>query len=382
LSERSDGSGVVELPILSEQGTIDLSRTASGRSGEDAVTAADLADAVRNFSEWPGPVPIHTAPHRSMSETAGPGDGFVDKLFVRGSQLWAQLDLTAPLFQEVKSRRWRGFSVDYGRGAKLATKTIKGFVVAGGVFTNRPASDVHFKVAANSEIEADLMTIFMPFVASGAHMPEDNKDITVSLATAEAKAQSAEEKVVKLEAKLVDERSAREKAETRADAAEKTLRETGTEAQMARLSLSTKAGEIKDLEDQVTSLEATNKDLRVKLATQVNETIGQKVTSLCVSAIKQGVAPAKIKQFGDYEKDPVKLLNSNFGGSLDSLELVLKSFPREAALRAVNSGHEIPGDDDSAAVTPAVAAELRRRGLDPKYANLSNSDELTGLKKS
>ena len=374
LSERPDGSGVVELPILSQQGKIDLSRTASGRGGTDAVTAEDLDDAVRNFAAWPGPVPVHVAPHRSLTETSGPGDGFIDRLFVRGAQLWAQLDLTAPLFQEVKARRWRGFSVDFGRGAKLATKTIKGFLIAGGVFTNRPASDVHFRVAADSAIEADLRTIYVPIGTEGVSMAEnEGKDLTVSLATAEAEVKSKGETIVKLEGKLADANASVTAAEKRADAAERKLAANVDEVQMTRMSSERKASELKDAEDRIESLEATNKDLRAKLSAKENETTAAMVTSLCVAAIKSGVPPAKIKQFGDYEKDPVKFANGF--GSLETMGIVLKSLPRDAALSAVNSGRQAAGDEDGAAVTPDSAATLRKLGLNPEFASVTKESE-------
>jgi len=378
LSERPDGSGVIEMPILSEMQKIDLALTASGTKGTDSITRADMEAAVANFTEWPGPIPVHVYPHRSFQETAGPGDGFIDKLFIRAGQVWAQMDLTAPLFAEVKGRRWRGFSIDGARRIKTATKAFVTFTVYGGVFTNRPASDVHARVAASSAVDADLRTIYVPLL-KGADMPPENeeKDVTVRLATAEAKVTQKDEELVKLNAKLSDANAAVTAAEKRADAAERKLAENAGEVATVRLSAERKSSDLKDAEERIESLESTTKDLRAKLSAKESEGVAAKVMSLCGAAIKSGVPPSKIKQFGDYEKDPVKFA-SGFG-SMETLELVLKSLPRDAALSATNSGRQAAGDEDSAAVTPESAATLRKLSLDPDFASVATESEARAL---
>jgi uncharacterized protein related to proFAR isomerase len=373
LSERPDGSGVIEMPLLSPMHDFDMGLTASGKKGTASITMRDLEDAVTNFSSWPGPVPVHRYPHRDYEETAGPGDGFIEKLFVRAGQLWAQMDLTASLFAEVKARQWRGFSIDGASRIKTATKAFTTFTVYGGVFTNRPASDVHARVAASAAVDADLRTIYVPLSKGASMSQNDESDVTVRLATAEAKVTQKDDELVKLNGKLADANAAVTAAEKRADAAERKLAENAGEVATLRLSSDRKASDLKDAEDRVESLESTNKDLRAKLSAKENEGVAAKVVSLCGAAIKSGVPPAKIKQFGDYEKDPVKFA-SGFG-SMDTLELVLKSLPRDAALSAVNSGRQAAGDEDGAAVTPDSAATLRKLGLNPEFASVTKESE-------
>ena len=201
----------------------------------------------------------------------------------------------------------------------------------------------------------------------------DESDVTVRLATAEAKVTQKDEELVKLNGKLADANAAVTAAEKRADAAERKLAENAGEVATVRLSSDRKAADLKDAEERVESLEATNKDLRAKLSAKESEGTAAKVMSLCSAAIKSGVPPAKIKQFGDFEKDPVKFA-SGFG-SIDTLELVLKSLPREAALSAVNSGRQAAGGEDSAAVTPESAATMRKLNLNPEFAGATTESE-------
>ena len=379
IAERPDGSGQVEMPILSVQASIDLSKTASSKGGFEAITRADLLDAVRNFAQWPGPVPIHVDPHRSWRESAGPADGFIDHLEVRGDKLWARFDLTAPLFKSVKERRWRGFSVDCTRDLALPTVKLDGFIVAGGVFTNRPAADVHNKVAASSEVAGDLRTLYVPLKESNmADEKKDDKDLTVSLATAEAEVKFQAGTILQLETKLAAEKAERIEAETRADKAEKALTENQNEIQMSRMTSERKAAEISEAQDRIAALEAERKELREKIRTGEVETTATKVLQMCNAAIREGVAPAKIAAFGDFEKQPAK-----WAGQFTSLEAAatfLKTLPREAALRATASGSaQLSADDSSAALSPEIVADLKRRGLDPKFASLTNANDLNAL---
>jgi chromosome segregation ATPase len=211
-------------------------------------------------------------------------------------------------------------------------------------------------------------------------MSEDTKDVTVQLATAVADAGYKAEQITKLEGTVKDLRESVDSATKRAESAEMKLRENQAEITTARLSVDRRTSDVKEAEDQIESLQSTVKDLRTQLAQKTNETKASRVVSLCKAAIKDGVPPAKIAIFGDYEKDPVKLVDANFGGSIESFELVLKSLPRDASFKRVDSAGKSVEEDS--AVDPNIAAELRRRGLNPKYASLSNSDQLAEVKAS
>jgi hypothetical protein len=384
--ERPDGSGVVELPILCETESIDLSRTATGANRKETISHDDLVQAVANFAHWPGPVPVHRYPHRSVDEAAGPGDGFMEQLEVRGTQLWARMDLTAELFSEVKGRKWRGFSVDCGRGTVRPTKKFSGFVVARGVFTNQPATDVNFKVAASAEVDVDLTPVFTPIEASasdagrGKKMAKDDEgDVEVRLATAKADLTVKTQKIESLETKLaISEGEVVAKERDRATMATK-LADAQTELQTAKLSVDGLKHQNGEKDERIAQLTAERDEAKAKLAQVQAETTGTKVLRLCREAIEKGVAPAMIEAFGDYQKNPVAMLNTRFGGSIDSLELVLSSLPKDAALAAVNSGRQKPAGDGDSGVPADIAAELSRRGIDPKYATIDNTDQLAAL---
>lgn len=383
--EREDGSGIVELPILCETASIDLSRTATGAKRTESISHDDLVEAASNFAHWPGPVPVHRYPHRSMEEASGVGDGFIDQLAVRGTKLWAKMDLTSDLFQEVKARKWRGFSVDCGRGTVRPTKKFSGFVVARGVFTNQPATDVNFKVAASAHVDVDLGAVFTPIEArdsepgKGPRMTTENQDATVQLATAKAELTVKEEKIASLSASLTT--ANKEVVDKERERAALSTKLTDAEAQLstARLSVDGLKHQLEEKDERITQLSAELTEVKTKLSRQENESIGKQVLALCRKAVDEGVPPASIAQFGDYEKDPVGMLKLSFGGSIDAFTKLLKALPRDASLAAVNSGRPKTEGDDDSNVNPTIAAELSRRGLNPKYANIDNTEQLAAL---
>ena len=378
-SEHKDGSGVIEFPILRTHARIDLGRTATkDRSADfDTITKQDLAQAVINFAQWPGPVPIFRAPHRSMSESQGASDGFLQKLWVDDETLWAEAEITPNLLKEIKARQWRGFSVDYGRGANLATATLDGFLVAGGVFTNRPAADVHFRVAASG---VDFISeVRSAFTKIGEIAEEEgmDKDIMVSLATAEAQAKSATDKLVVLSGKLEATVEAYSALEARYDTAANQVKVLSTENANLRVRLDSRAADSKELEAKINALEQTKSDLRVKLEAQGQEQIGTQVMALCRAAIKEGVPPAKIKELGDFENDPVAWLNGNFV-SIDTAKQFLNNIPRVAALSAKRNG-VADTDDALATMDPERIANLRALGLKPELAGIAKQAQLDEL---
>lgn len=388
IEARPDGSGIVELPIVSEEQEIDLSKTAGGQDRTDKITAEDLRSAVENFAEWPGPVPVHRSPHRTKEEASGPAEGFIEKLFVRGKQLWARMDLTANLFYELTNRMWRAFSVDYGRGASLPTKKLKGFLVARGVFTNQPASDVHFRVSAETgPALIDGATAMVSLIEGGSKMGQD--EITVRLAAAEAEAANAKQQFASLTSQLAEKKTAYDKLagelqEARAEletvklSAEKRVQDAMAEGRSHKLSLERLEGEIKDLNGKLNQAEGRAKEFRQRVEDLEKEAVSSKVLSLCRAAVKDGVPPAEIKKIGDYEQDPVGWLQNNFK-TIETAEMFLKALPREASMSRVRSGHSpATGADGDLGLTPQQITELKRRGLDPKYVRVTNSNDLGG----
>ncbi len=372
---RPDGSGVVRVPILKAGQSIDLSLTSGGTKGSWNVTREHLAEMVANFKEFPGPVPIGVSPHRDFGERSGFAIAFLENLTLRKDDLLGDIWCMAPLFADVTAGHWRGFSGEFGQHMKLPTKKLKGWCVYGGVFTNRPATDSNFALKVAAEGMA-LDAARYPKRKEIA-MPEPNEELSVRLATVEAEAKVSADKVMELEGKVKELKAENARLESAASTAEKIAHDAQASEQAAKLTAERKTTEAKDATEEVARLEASVKELKGKLQAKEDESLGAKVFALCRSAIREGVPPAKLAIMGDYEKDPLAWVRSL--GSYENAEKFVKALPREAALSSVRSGHKPGQDDDSAAVPPTIAAELKRRGLDPTRATVRNTDELAAL---
>jgi len=379
VKRRDDGSGVVELPILAEA-SIYMGLTASAQDKHETITVSDLQNAAENAAGWPGPLPVTRQPHRkTFSETADKADGFIDRLWVNGKQLMARIDLTASLFAEVVARQWRGFSVDFFRGIKLPTSEFKGFTVVGGVFTNRPAAPVHFKLEGlfAGAVTGDGGCSFLSLRLESAEVPmPEPADLSVKLATAEAEALSLKDQKISLETKLAEAKAENASLEARVSTAEKAAEGARAESMSAKQIADRAKSEAKDAETRIASLETERKDLRAQLAIKQDEAVAAKVSSMCRGAIKEGVPPAQLSAFGDWEKEPLKWLRSTFA-SLEAAETFVKAMPRGANLGPVKSDRS---DDDAQVLSATQADEMRKLGLDPRYASVRNERDALALR--
>ena len=316
------GGGVVSLPVLVES-TIDLARTAGGGEGDLNITKADLQQMVANFKVWPGPVPITISPHRGDDETAGPMPGFIESMSVAGNTLWAMVDLNAFLFDLViEQRAFRGFSVDLSHGATRPTIELDGWAVTGGVFTNRPATDVNFKVAA----EVGVYSVTVPLQDAPRGQETSMSENTISLASHEAKVAELQAEVnVKAEAALA--------ANGQLEAARQEANDLRAERDTANSKLSALTTDHTALkatsnvaESQVKSLKTANKALEgrvtelaseVTLAQSVNLAI--QVKEVIIEAVEAGVPPA---MFEGHDADPAEWMNAKYA-SLEAFKEVV-----------------------------------------------------------
>ncbi len=370
VERRDDGSGIVEVPILTASDLELYGKNGTKRTL--TVSVADLEQAAQNAASWPGPMPVNRPPHRDYYD-GGPAEGFMDKLFVKAKQLWARMDLTASLFAEVAARQWRGFSVDmFPSGLKTPSKSFSGLTVVGGVFTNRPAAPVHFKLEGifAGAVIGDGGSVYCSLAPHGGRKdPQmDGNDLSVQLATAQAEAVSLKDKQVSLEAKLAEVRDENKSLEARAATAEKAADDARQESLTAKQVAERAKADEKEAESTIASLTQERKDLRAKLAAKESEGKSVRVSTMIRNAVKDGVAPALIASlstFPDYDKDPLKWLDSAFV-SLEAAESAVKALPRGANLSHVKSGRT--EDDDALVLPPARAAEMRTLGLDPRFA--------------
>ena len=159
LESRADGTGKVRIPLIRSGQEIDNRLTAGGGKGKTRVGRAEIESMIRNFETWPGPVPFGEAPHVGFGERSGPQDAFIESLSAEqvGDYLvlFGVIDIVdAGMF--ARFPKFRGASIEFFDSPTVATEKFEGWTLVGGVLTNRPATDVHFKgmVAASADLSA------------------------------------------------------------------------------------------------------------------------------------------------------------------------------------------------------------------------------------
>lgn len=367
---------------------LDLSRTAGGGSSVVKITSADLRQIVDNFALWAGPVPIHRDPHRDYSETAGPADGFIESLSVRGSELVAHLFLTPSLMAEVAAGQWRGFSVDMLRNPKRPTGEFKGLAVIGGVLTNRPALDVNFRIAASAaagphESGSHVMQFSIAADSSphgGVRM--DAPDISVQLATAQAEVKSKDDRITSLTADLDTSRTELTETRTRLSQVETQLATAQASEGQTRAALEIESRRVKEQETHANALQTQLSTEREEHSKLKGEVLGTKVLKLCIEGVRRG-APGSF--FGPdgidtVKKDPVGWYAGRFS-SLKALEDFVAALPKTASLSGVKSG-TAPDDDNEPVLDKDRVDSLTRLSLNPRYATVANVAELAAAKEA
>lgn len=379
IERREDGSGIVESPILSE-GTLDL----GGQALE--ITSAVLHEIIANFNQYPGPVPIGVSPHVEFEERSGPQPGFVEKVYRRDGQLWARLDLSPWLFASVvKDRAWRGFSVEMIRNLSHPSRKFEGWVLVGGVFTNRPASDVVFKVAAEAD---EAVGIYSRLQADASAQEDTMEDVkTVSLATHEAKlaevradATGQKERAVAFEGQVTAIKADLKGATERVANLETQLAAVQSEKIVAASRATTLEAQVKQIQSEKRALETRLTEAEAGLKAQTEKETGAEVKRVILEAIDAGVAGAL---FDGYAADPVAWLNANYA-SLDAFKAAVTRIRTVGPRVNLNAKPEKSGADEAreadradVALTPEEAETLKRAGvkLDVNFAGVMTEAE-------
>lgn len=351
LSESPNGSGVVEIPILTEASAerIDLD-------------GADLDGIVTNARRgWDGPLGVGPSPHRDFGERGGPQEAFIvqETVHRRGAQLWATIEIVdADLFAQIKSGKWRGFSVELIHSTHMPEvlqdqHAFDGWVLVGGIFTNRPATNSTFRIAAEA---VDTESVWSPIGAEETKMDEKTQK-TVSLDAHEAKVTEIQgaldletQKAQRLAGQIADKDGAIRELEARVATLESettlaTASKTKLEAQAKRLSA----------ENQVLTTRAT--ELELQVGEQEKATTKGRILDVISAATDpasndnkaSGALPPAI--FHGHEADPVAWLEANFA-SLDAFEQHvdrLRGFSPVKAASTPKSGHDPAAEDDTEA---------------------------------
>lgn len=428
----ANGSGVIEVPILTAT-SIDFSKTSGGGPKDAEITKKHLVQMVSNFTMYPGPVPVGVSPHVEYDDRHGASPAFVEALKIKGDTLYAQIFLIAPLMREFMDGVWRGFSIEAALDLETPTVNLVGWALTGGVFTNRPATDVHFRppmeaIAAGAQQSGQAFGV----VQLSLRTPQEKEqDMTKEEEAAAAKAKAEADEKARLEAdrnkrgdtvslsfhestvssvkaelstanSMIMTRNAElASAKTRIESLEKAnadksedlrlSRQATVEAQSAeatakgaKLEAEGRANRLQVEYDvvsgQVHKMGVELTELRSKLSDVSRETVNTRMRAMINAAIDKGVPPA---QFDGYESDPQAWLKVNFA----SLEAFEKHCGRLAgsAIRlessATRSGHDSTTDGeesgDSKARDEKLVKELEEKaGIKSRtFGNITNAKE-------
>ena len=360
-----DNSGVVEMPIL-RAGTINRALTSGGGEGKLTISQDDLSQMAQNFSAWPGPVPINVQPHRSWSESAGEAPGFIEAMEVRGGDLFAQIFLVSDLFREVAAGKWRGFSVDIAKGIELPTATFETWAVWGGVFTNRPAADVHFR---HEQIAASA-------AATVAHSlgDEETSMSEEKSAALEAQLNVKDKEIEALQSELKSLRSARDSGKTETEKLEITMSRTAAENAALVAQLRAEKATKSELQDTITSLSSDMERLRNELNQERNQNLALAVKKTIEKALNRGVDAAI---FEGSDKDPVKWMKSTFA----SFEAFAEHVDHLRGRKNFSASSGSAQDDGTESLSAHSVETLKSLGLDPRYATVRSESDLANIKK-
>lgn len=368
IRERPDGSGLVEIPIL-RTGTIDLARTATGTEGSVTFTRDDLVDIATNYASYPGPVPAGFVDH--SEDRGGAQPAFVDAMRVEGDTLLATFDLNAWAFdQVVKQRAYRGFSIEGAKNLQKPTRSFEGWVVKGGLFTNQPAANVEYKVAAaSSDTAEETVTVSFALARKGDNMPDPKTELALEEAVAQAKA----------EKKRADDLTAER------DAANAKLQEATRATERSDAELSHANAKVRRLEAQVADLETDKAKAVAELSATKKKAAEAELSILdgqvrdrIQAAIDAGVSPAVFA--AAREGDAATWFNDSFK-SLEAFDAFLGAMPKTET-PTIPSGRRKPTGKGSA-VPPEEAARLARAGLDDEALDdITDATQLADLRAS
>jgi len=380
LERREDGSLLVEVPILVVTPRLDLSKTDGGGKGSISIGEAELDQMVENFSIWPKPVAMgFDGLDGHQDQRGGPQLAFVKGLRRRGANLFARVELdslAADLFT-----RFRATSIEALRNPKTPTGSFTGWVATGGIFTNSPAADTTFEIAAGSEaILADLRLA----ASCKFNIPADGREESEMPNTETAKTTAELQSAVSLA------EDAKKHAEGSMRATEEKLHATQTKlsASMARnveldadlAEAQSKAGDLKtsklSLEAKVENLERETSKLAASLKATSDEAQSKLIRETAAAAVESGMSAA---YFEGVDDDPLAWFTAKGFTNVKALEDLVELQPKVEKVSATSAGRK---PTDAPDTLPKEARDkLERLGLgDSKYDNVENEGDLIPLR--
>lgn len=346
-------------------------RMTAGGGDDFELTRADLEKIAANFGVDSRPVAVYFGHIPRNARTETPAAAFVDRVWVEDDTLWGELDLGPTAFARiVEERGFRSFSVELVQDRVTPTgEQSTGFSLVGGAFTNTPALDVAYIAASESrpaavEITSDLVSER----PKESHMADEK-----GLAQLEAEVQAKTAQVKDLETQLTArETRIRELSEQLAEFKNKSIQLDAEEKTAKALARKAEA-RAEEADRAKAKTDEKVAELSAKVAELEKAQLAADVRNVVETAIRQGVAPAL---FEGWEDDPAEWLTAKYG-RLEVLRTVCSVAPKAELNKRVKSGIDDKGNE----VTTELAAELKRRGLDPKYLAVADSRDLSLLKK-
>lgn len=367
---RDNGSGIIRIPI------------ATPSDDTDALTLDMLQQMVDNFASFPL-VPVGVSPHVDFDERGGFSPAFIQSLELVDGVLWAEIDLIAGLFYEVvELGGWRGFSIEMAEDLTTQAKEIKGWVLTGGIFTNRPAVDAVFQLAASAKPgTASTGTYTAPL---GGGIMADNKPAPDGATTQLVATLREQNKTLTAEKEALQGRVTNLSEEVRTLKSESEAHQTDLQASRdnsAQLDAKVKRleAEARGMKDANDVLKKSVEDLTGKLSTAQNENLAAKVIAIRDTALAAGVPPAI---FDGIDADPAVWMTERYT-SVDAFETSIKAISgvsRDLVKAAPKSGHDPTASGGERKLDADTKARLRRMCLDPKYVGIKSEADLAALK--
>jgi len=396
IERRPDGSARVEVPVITITQNLDLSQTEGGGEGKLSFDLVDFAQMVENFTAWPKPVAVGFDGYGGhQGARNGPQSAFVDELSIHDDALFAVMDLNPfAASMVVNDRAFRGFSMEASRNPKTPTKAFRGWVLTGGVFTNNPATDTQFRIAATSSSAVnELATFTSPVEFAGASdsteetktMADDPKQETVSLSFHEQKLGALRDELTAKATEADGLRASLKSAEDKIATLEKEQANNRSDSTELSDKVATLTAKSNRLEAQLNQANEAKMELSRALNEKAEEfaelrskTLGSEVKTLILGAIDAGVPPAI---FDGWEGNPADWLASNYA-SIDAFKnfvTALTGAPKIPSGSVAKSGHD--PKESSEPGEPAMTEEEKRafanRGIrtDVDFRHVTNEEE-------
>jgi hypothetical protein len=305
---------------------------------------------------------------------------FVNRVELRGDVLYAAVELNSEAAELVVSRRgFRGFSMEARKNPKLPTGEFNGWVLVGGVFTNTPALDTVFQIAATARINSDAVAHCNTALSLPAPKAREESMSEQTTAPAAEEAVKMQSQIKAQESAIATLRSQVEALTNEKGEIDSRLAESAKDVKAANIALADVKAQLSAVEDEkrrteerLAKVEKEKRELDIRLEATETRSLRESVVKIAQDAIDRGVTA---KYFEKLEEDPVAWFKDRFV-SLEAMKEAIASLPTVKE-SAITSGRK---PDAKTTLSPESEQRMRRLGLDPKYAAIATEDDLLALK--